>query len=361
MSETTHATVRTEYDAQQLQDEAIELAQTKEWPDPRESWFMNGEAGPNVVTSVATSGRSADLEPVELAGGMSPAWGQPYDLDVKTLIGGVTINELNVMPKELKEFADDKREAVIDARKHAANVKVNMFLETIGGSELANDVVILKPQTDHYTDRSIKGTIVNADELERTGNYITDTRPAFMMYSNDPERVLAIRPADCPTIAFSAKHHNGTPIHGFMHAGWQDEDAGFTEQGMTFLAKKDIDFSTMNVYIAPGGVDFGYSRPTDPRDGGDEKFTHPGWKTRINNVVPNEKGVRLTVDMQGFAVDRLKQFGITDEQLFVDSTDTSALETGHSSHKQATRGAKPPMRDLVVVMSPEKQLADQYS
>lgn len=61
---------------QELFDQEVALFKRKDWPDFRNSWFMRGEDGPRALVSAATTGGE---NPVELAGGMSPAWGQPYD------------------------------------------------------------------------------------------------------------------------------------------------------------------------------------------------------------------------------------------------------------------------------------------
>ena len=351
MSETLHHGKS----AAELQQDEVALAAWKNWPDPRSNWLMNDEVGPLVVTSLATSGKNG----VELAGGMSPAWGQPTDTTAH-LIGGVTISELNLMPAGLKELPAERQTEIREARRHAAAEKMHDFLHITGertvDPNLAAHTIVMKPQIDHYNDRSVEGSIVCADDIAEKGDYIEDTRPAFMMWSKDVNRVLGIRPADCPTVVFSAIGADSEPIHGLMHAGWQDEDAGFTEQGLAFLTNRGVDMASMNVYIAPGGVEFGYSRPTDPREGHDDKFTHEGWKTRITDVHEQGDKVRFTIDMVGFAVDRLREAGVSDEQIVIDSTDTSVEETGYSSHKQASRGAVSPTRDLVMAMSPYRDV-----
>lgn len=331
------------------QQSVLDQFEKKNWPDFRDSWFMKGEAGPVVVTSVATTGGRV---PLELAGSMSPAWGQPWDAKA---LGRVSTIGLNLMPNDLKKLPEESQDNIRTARRDTAGMKVNRFLENIGGHELVNDTVILKPQIDHYKDRTIPGNIVSADELERTGEYIEDQRPAFMIYSRDPNRVVGIRPADCPTVAFSGHDRDGNPIHGLMHAGWQDEDAGFLEQGLDFLAgEQNVDIADLNFTIGPGGVNFDYKRPHDPRDGEDPLFTHGGWKTRTTDHEKVGDNTKFVIDMHGFAADRLKEAGADDSQIFVDSTDTTDPSGGHASHKLASQGKKPPMRDLVLVSSPDR-------
>lgn len=350
-------TTTEKFTAQEMQDSVVELFEQKNWPDFRESWFMKGEEGPRVVTSVATTGFDSNSERHELAGSMSPAWGQPFD--TKLDLGGVSIQDLNLMPANLNKVKEEdrqKHQEIIDVRKEASRNRVTRYLENIGGPELENDVVIIKPQNDHYKDRTIKGNIVNADDVERNGHYIEDDRPAFMLYSHDPNRVVGIRPADCPTIAFSGYDKQGRPVHGLMHGGWQDEDAGFLDQGLAFLRNDlGVDIKDLNFSIAPGGVNFDYKRPTDPRNGNDPMIVHEGWKTRTTDHEQVEGGVHFVFDMHGFAVDRLKEAGATDEQIFIDPTDTTADESGHSSHKRASQGKIAPMRDLVLVFSPDRQ------
>ncbi len=355
-----HTNMNTEKQAHSAQDmyyDEVSLFAHKNWPDFRESWFMKGQEGPRVVTSMATAGNKLN-QPYELAGSMSPAWGQPYDTSAD--LGGVSIQDLNLMPGDLnplKETEPDRHQRVMEARKSAARNRMTRFFESIGGHEFAADVVVIKPQSDHYNDRTVKGDIVSADDLERTGEYIEDTRPAFMIYSRDQNRVVAIRPADCPTIAFYGHDRHGKPIHGLIHAGWQDEDAGFVEQGIDFLKnEQDVDMKDLTFTIGPGGVDFGYSRPFDPREGQDPRVVHPGWKTRTSDHVQQDDGKwRFNFDMPGFAADRLMEAGASSEQIFIDSSDTSTAESGHASHKQASRGVKPPMRDIVTVASPERE------
>lgn len=327
------------------------------WPNPFESWLLDDDKkGPRVITSVATTGSKHNLE---LAGSMSPAWGQPLGSSAIDLgargISGADFNHLNIA--SVKEAEPGRFEEVMKARKDAAANRVKGFLETLGGPELEDDVVIIKPQVDHYKDRTVRGNIVCADDFDRNGEYIEDTRPAFMMYSRDPERVLGIRPADCPTIAFSGYDRNGEPIHGLIHGGWQDADAGFEEQGLSYLDKElDVDIKDLNFYIGPGGIEFDYKRPTDPRDGNDPMIVHNGWKTRTRNHTKNDDGsVSFIFDMHGFACDRLFEAGAAPEQIYVDSSDTTAENSGYSSHKLASQGKKPPMRDLVLVFSPDRK------
>lgn len=350
--------------AQELQDSVVELFENKNWPDFRESWFMKGESGPVVLTSVATTGLDKKGKRHELAGGMSPAWGQPYD--TKFDLGSVGIQDFNLMPVGLNKLKDsdegaqrEKYLAIVDARKEASHDRVSSYLENIGGPQFENDVVIIKPQNDHYKDRAIRGNIVNADDVERTGHYIEDNRPAFMLYSHDPSRVVGIRPADCPTVAFAGHDQQGRPVHGLMHGGWQDEDAGFLEQGLAYLASDlHVSIKDLKFTIGPGGVNFDYKRPTDPRGGNDPTIVHEGWKTRTTDHEQVEGGVRFVFDMHGFAVDRLREAGATDEQIFIDSTDTASELSGHASHKLASQGKMAPMRDLVLVLSPDREKSD---
>lgn len=338
-----------------LYQEELNLFNRKNWPDFQESWFMKDEAGPVVLSSVATAGNKLG-KPYELAGSMSPVWGQPFDTTAD--LGGVSIQDVNLMSlKDIKEADPEYHDVVVEARKAAARDRLTRYFEQQGGLELANDVVIMKPQSDHYNDRTIKGNIVCADDLERTGNYIEDDRPAFMIFSHDPNRVVAIRPADCPTVSFAGHDRAGKPVHGLMHGGWQDDDAGFIEQGLDYIKKElNCDISDINFAIGPGGVEFGYSRPYDPREGNDPKFVHEGWKTRTTDYDDREPGKwRFTIDMPGFAADRILEAGASEEQIFIDSTDTSTAESGHASHKQASRGVMPPMRDIVTVASPERE------
>lgn len=341
--------------AQDLFNEEVELFRRKNWPDFRESWLMKDEQGPVVLSSVATAGNKLG-QPYELAGSMSPSWGQPYDTTAD--LGGVSIQDVNLMSlKDIKESDSDYHDAIVGARKNASHSRLTRYFEQRGGSDFAADVVIMKPQVDHYNDRTIKGNVVCADDKERTGDYIEDDRPAFMMYSHDPNRIVAIRPADCPTISFYGHDHDGNSVHGLMHAGWQDEDAGFIEQGLDYLKNElNCDINDLNFTIGPGGVDFGYTRPFDPREGKDPKFVHPGWKARTTDHEEQADGKwRFTIDMPGFAADRIVEAGARNEQIFIDSTDTSSAESGNASHKQASRGVVPPMRDIVTVMSPERE------
>ncbi len=355
---TNHEHTTDQPSAQALQNEVIALHERKNWPDPRENWLMYGEDGPVTITSLVATAPHPESgnQRYELAGGMSPAWGQPQESWVAGYIGSVTLDELNLMPDKLKELPEQRQAEIRDERKVAAKLQMSRYLELLGGSELSNDVIIMKPQIDHYKDRTIPGNIVNADEISRNGDYIEDTRPAFMMYSQDTERVIGIRPADCPTLHFSGVDKDGKPAHGVIHAGWQDEDAGFVTQGMEFLHELGVDMSSLHVYIAPGGVEFGYTRPTNPLDGDDPSFVSD-WRGRLTDVHPvnpdnpDDRKTRFTIDMIGRAVDDMYDAGITPQQIFIDSTDTSDERTGNSSHKQASRGVQVPTRDVALTAS----------
>lgn len=266
------------------------------------------------------------------------------------------------MPKDLTELRDERQTAIRDIRKEASRQQMVSYFETIGGSDFAKDVIIIKPQTDHYKDRTIKGNIVCADDIPRTDTYVEDTRPAFMMYSYDPSRVIGIRPADCPTIMISGIDRDSRTINAVIHAGWQDEDADFVLQGMEFLInEKGVNVESIRAYIAAGGVEFGYSRPTNPLDGNDPNFVSD-WRGRLTDVHPinpddlADTKTRFTIDMIGRAADDMKTHGVMDEQIYIDSTDTTDSKSGLSSNKLAARGTAAPTRDVTVLIPAGRQL-----
>jgi hypothetical protein len=328
--------------------------------DPRDNWLMDSEKGPVVITTVATTGLY-EGERHELAGSMSKLYGQPLDTRTKHVLGSLSMEEFNMQQNklaELKKSNKEKYEEIIAARAEAGDEQVLHAIESMPGVE-AKDVIIMKPQSDYHTDRKKHGIIVCADDVERTDSFIRDTRPAFMMYSHDTERVIGLLPADCPVLVFSGVDRDGKPIHGLIHSGWNDEDRGVPKQGIHFLKRiKNVDIKDLNFYVAPGGVEFGYSRPTNPLDDPkDLKFSDKnGWANRLYDMTyQGEKGYRFTIDMIGFLIDDLKREGATDHQIFIDSTDTVDPTTGHASHKLASRGTIPPMRDGVFAVSPNKK------
>ncbi len=313
--------------------------QSDRWPEapsPAESWLMSGEAGPAYLVSIATYGADGP----EAAGSMSPNWGQPGRL------------ELNKRPAEMKQLTDEQRAEIVKLRATESRLKMNKFLDVHRLNRA--DLVVIKPQGERSSGVI---DIVCADNLPRpSDSYLEDSTPASMMYTRDPERVLAIRPADCPTLIGYGLDEESQPLLFLLHSGWQDEEAGFVEQGLSFVRDElGVDPAIMNFIIAPGGIDFDYKRPTDPATGQDERFQHSAWADHLKNVQQDEDGnYRFIIDMPGFLTSRLHEFGVTDHQIFFDDSDTSRLDSGYSSHKRwANKDVQTPMRDVVVAMMPQ--------
>lgn len=166
------------------------------------------------------------------------------------------------------------------------------------------------------------------------------------MYTYDSDITFAVTPGDCPILAATAETPNGT-IHIMIHFPWKGIVADYIEQVDREFERLGIDRSTIKGYLSPGGQaeSFRYKEYSeDPRE------LYPKTKGLFSGVKKDSESTwAFDVDTPYYVYDNLLKLGIEPEQLFCDTSDTSALNSGYSSHGRAMRLDEDNRRDLFVV------------
>ena len=170
-----------------------------------------------------------------------------------------------------------------------------------------------------------------------------------MIYTYDPDIVFGVRPADCPLLVLSAETPKGR-IYTMVHFAWQGVAANQIADLARELATLEVDLSTATGYLTPGGhaETFPFQNaPQNPH----EKY--PDTKGIFKDVTSHLKGEEVkynfTIDTPSFLYDELLGLGLEADQIFVDTSDTTAPESGYASHSRASRLDDDNGRDFVVV------------
>lgn len=218
------------------------------------------------------------------------------------------------------------------------NARSNMarFFETIGVPQ--ESVYILNPERDYSTPI----TIVNADEQEITENTTWPVRldnSGDFVYTRDPNKVLAGRPADCPIMFASADTPEGK-VYMLVHYAWRGAGCQYVAQTADAFDTLGVDRSSLEIYLSPGAHAENYPYDNYPRDPREEFPDTDGLFTGVESFV-NDAGEtrwRFNIDTPKFVYDQvLEKFGVDPKQVFCDTSDTGALESGYSSHGRSMR------------------------
>lgn len=215
-------------------------------------------------------------------------------------------------------------------------------------------VYMLNPERDYSTPL----TLVDVDKqtfdestqwparLGTSGDFI---------YSRDPNKVLAVRPADCPVMIATGDTAEGK-VHMLVHYAWKGAANHYVQQTAQAFDSLGVDRDSLEIYLSPGAqsenyVYAGYSK--DPR----EEF--PDTDGLFTKVTSHEKKDGTTVwdfgiDTPKYVYDQVLKYVVTDpKQVFCDTTDTGSLQSGYSSHSRSNR-LKPQgesnTRDIVVAV-----------
>jgi copper oxidase (laccase) domain-containing protein len=179
-------------------------------------------------------------------------------------------------------------------------------------------------------------------KLESSGDFI---------YTRNPDTVLAVRPADCPIAVISAETPKGeTQI--MVHFAWRGSAFGQFADMKNELDALGVDYETMRVYITPGGhaetYQFSNYRPDDknnpmPIEG--NLFVGVEKHTGGDGVETYSFGMDTPNDIYESFID----LGLDKKQVFIDTSDTTALDSGYASHSRAMNLKDDNVRDLVTV------------
>jgi peptidoglycan L-alanyl-D-glutamate endopeptidase CwlK len=221
-------------------------------------------------------------------------------------------------------------ERIKDAKKNLHEFLYQADIEPI-------DVRMLKPERSYDTPI----TAVNVDEtpleLDDTG-ILRPTKDGDVLYTFDPNLILAARPADCPLAYIEAQTPNGM-VTALVHLAWRGVGSGHVQQAKAELDKIGIDWSTAQVQITGGG--HAKTFIFEEYGEGDPREQYP---EAINMFVDveqyeNSKGETLhnfLVDVAAEAYEQIvSKWGVDEYNVFADTTDTTAPESGYSSHSRS--------------------------
>lgn len=239
-----------------------------------------------------------------------------------------------------------------EERIEDATSNMSALFESLGVPETS--VYLLNPERDYSTPL----TVVDIDtqltdetttwpaRLEKSGDFI---------YTRDPNKVLAVRPADCPVMIASADTPKGK-VYMMVHYAWKGAAHHYVEQTAAAFDGLGVDRKSLEIYLSPGAQAESYpyenypQNPLDEFPGTEGLFIHP--TSYINDQ--GEKVWRFSIDTPKFVYDQvIEKIGVESAQVFCDTSDTGSLESGYSSHGRSSRlksQGEANTRDLVVAI-----------
>lgn len=240
-----------------------------------------------------------------------------------------------------------------------ARVNLNEFLHSIEVDPAT--VRILHPDRDFTTP--LKMVAIDTEIVDPTRSDPTRLQQiGDFIYTFNPNISLAVRPADCPVIAAYGETPAG-PVQTMTHIAWEGAASGYVDQMFAAYDQLMIDRSSLKIYLTAGGhaENFAYKDyPTNPLEmfpGLDELFID------VRKQVDSSDSARYSfnIDTPNFVYKKLVDHGMTPTQIFVDTTDTAALNAGTSSNTRMARShtgdldilSEDNVRDVIVVI-PEK-------
>lgn len=308
-----------------------------------ESDYMMGKAGFRVTLSVNGFGRPR--EPLNRFSDQSEFVEAAMRVNKERRIN-IAGGNMSVAtdPKTGDQLYGNDAEASSDERLAHTTANLHRHLEQLGID--SERIVGLNPQRGNQAEVGILAVNVDDAELEldAAGMKKVGERADFI-YTYDPETVLAIKPADCPLFLMSGETPKGK-VRMVMHFSWESAANKGIDHTLTILDQLQVDRSTLEVYITPGGQAETY--PHNLSEHPHQKY--PGTEDLF--IDPKENGEKYSfgIDTPNFVYKELiEKSGIDPKQVFLDTSDTTAPESGYSSHSRAVRYGEPNTRDLVLM------------
>lgn len=320
----------------------------------KDSFYMTDQDRQfDVIMSVHSAGRSR--EAIRKADDGDTKAHSPEEIDVineanraaRYILGGnmstVSLPSGKV-PYGPGELTDSER--LEDARYNMKH-----HFENIGIDPAA--VRVLNPERE-YHDSSL--SVVNVDEDDGVYDGIEPVKLTMrgdFIYSYNPDIVLAVRPADCPVAIMSAETPSGK-INMMLHFAWRGPAYGQFDDMYRELSKLAVDVSTLSVYITPGGQAESYRITNFTPDDSKENPT-PTEGDLFMDVVEHEDMIDgEAVSRYDFGIDTplavynaFIKMGLDERQIFLDTSNTTDLESGYGSHSRASNQKEDNVRDIV--------------
>jgi len=231
-------------------------------------------------------------------------------------------------------------------RLQDARENMSKYLESLDINPA--DVRILNPDRDYKTPLQV----VNIDTDPATYD---GTEPAKlegrgdMIYTYNPNIILGVRPADCPLLVISADTPKGR-IYSMVHFAWQGAANDQISDMEREFAALGMDLSTATIYVTPGGQAETFPFSNAPKDPNEQYPTADGLFKDIEAYDKDgETKYKFAIDTPNFVYEGLLKLGIQEDQIFVDTSDTTSPQSGYASHSRASRLADDNSRDFVTV------------
>lgn len=223
-----------------------------------------------------------------------------------------------------------------DARIEDAKQNMTAFFESLGVPKTS--VYMLNPERDYSTPLTVVD--VDAEVTSETTEWPARlTKSGDFIYTRDPNKVLAVRPADCPVMIATADTPNGK-IYTMAHYAWKGAANNYVEQTADIFDTLGVDRNSLEIYLSPGAQAESYPYSNYSRDPREE---YPGTDTLFTNAheVKKEDGTiswSFNIDTPKYVYDQvIEKLGVEPSQVFCDTSDTGALESGYSSHGRSSR------------------------
>lgn len=233
-----------------------------------------------------------------------------------------------------------------------AQDNMKAFFESINVPQ--ESAFILNPERDYTTPLTVVDVDAQSLEGHEERPLRLDTSGDFI-FTRDPNKILTVRPADCPVMIASADTPEGK-IYMLVHYAWKGAANGYVEQTARVFDTLGVDRGSLEIYLTAGGQaeSFPYSDydqdPTTEYPGTEGLFLNR--EEYINEA--GEKKWKFSIDTPRFVYDEvIHQFGVDPKQVFCDTSDTSALDSGYSSHGRSSRlrgQGESNTRDIVIAV-----------
>jgi copper oxidase (laccase) domain-containing protein len=225
-----------------------------------------------------------------------------------------------------------------------ALANMSRYFEQIGIDPA--DVRVLNPERDYSTPL----TVVNIDDdpgVYGGGEPVKLQQSGDFIYTYNPNIVMAVRPADCPIVVMSAETPKGH-INMMIHFAWRGPASGQFEDMARELDALGVDRDTIRAYITPGGHAETYQFAGYKPDGKNNPEPVEG-NLFINVKKNDDESYSFGIDTPNAVYEAVLGLGLDKKQIFIDTSDTTALDSGYSSHSRAMNQLEDNTRDLVAV------------
>lgn len=287
-----------------------------------ESFFMMEGSDLEVIQSLYSAGAPRDV--------LTPSLADAFDKNVvekaqaigRRLLAG-NMSAMGYGPKELSP----------EDRIKDAKANVEAFLEQYDIDPA--DVRILFPDREYTTPLNV----INLDEeslsTEETGLLRPDDR-SDMLYTFNPELILAARPADCPIVFITAETPKGQ-VTALLHLAWLGVAHGYVPQAKVALDALGVDWKSVRVQVTPGGHGETYTY-TNNSYNPHERFPNAAGMFINLQESTNDKGepaYNFGIDVAAESYEQIvREWGIDAYQMYMDTSNTTSPAAGYSSHSR---------------------------